>query len=102
MTDLVHHDEQVKQDEDLEQDEDNASDMQNHVVSRGLVNRWTRHSVCRCKFLTFCRLQAPLRLRSRPLIRSQYCIEIGVCNGRMPIHHIFYDSPDVRKSHSAI
>src|SRR5262249_31221149 len=49
MTDLVHHDEQVKQDEDLEQDEDDASDMQNHVVSRGLVNRWTRHSVCRCK-----------------------------------------------------
>src|SRR5215472_15656 len=49
MTKLVHHDQQIKQDEDLEQDEDDASDMQNHVVSRGLVNRWTRHSVCRCK-----------------------------------------------------
>src|SRR5215471_17824711 len=49
MTKLVHHDQQIKQDEDFEQDEDDASDMQNHVVSRGLVNRWTRHSVCRCK-----------------------------------------------------
>src|SRR5215467_7403027 len=49
MPKLVHYDEQVKQNEDLEQDEDDASDMQNHVVSRGLVNRWTRHSVCRCK-----------------------------------------------------
>jgi hypothetical protein len=47
-------------------------------------------------------LQAPLRVRSRPLIGSQYCIEIGVRNERMPIHDIFDNSPDVWKSHFAI
>src|SRR5215470_2337702 len=49
MPNFVHHDEQVKNDEDLEQDEDDAGDMQNHVISRGLVKRWTCHSICRCK-----------------------------------------------------
>ena len=52
--------------------------------------------------LTFCRFNASLRLRSRPLIGSQYCIEIGVRNGRMFIHHIFYSLPDFGKSHFTI
>ena len=55
--------------------------LQNHVVSGESVNRWTRHFVCRCKSLNLLPVAASLRLRSRPLTGSQYCIEIGRVNG---------------------
>jgi hypothetical protein len=52
--------------------------------------------------LTFCRFNASLRLRSRPPIGSQYCIEIGVRNGRVLVHHLFNDPPDLGKPYFAI
>jgi len=102
MTELMYHDKQVKQDEDLEQDEDDASDMQNHVVSRCSVNRWTRHSVCRCKSFNAWPTARILALAPAPTDRLPILLEIGVCNGRVVVHHLFNNLPDFGKPYFAV
>ena len=106
MPELMHYDKQVKQDKDLEQDEDDAGDVQNHVFSgqRSVIG-WTRNRFRRWNSfqdITLQLLNVFLRLLPRPLIGCQYCIEIGVRNGRMPVHHLFNNLPDFRKPHFAI
>jgi hypothetical protein len=42
------------------------------------------------------------RFGARPLIGPQYCIEIGVRNARVPIHHFFDHLPDAGKGNFSI
>jgi hypothetical protein len=41
----------------------------------------------------------PARFLARPLIGPQYCIEIGMRNARVSIHHLAHHSPNLRKAH---
>ena len=40
-----------------------------------------------------------LRFLTRPLIGLQYRIQIGVRNGRMPVHDFFDNLPNIWKTH---
>ena len=42
-----------------------------------------------------------LRFFARPLIGLQYCIQIRVRNGCVPVHDFFDNLPDVLKTHLA-
>ena len=45
------------------------------------------------------RFNVSLRFLTRPLIGLQYCIQIGVRNGCVPVHDSFDNLPDTRKTH---
>ena len=47
--------------------------------------------------LTLQRFNVFPRLQARPLVGLQYRIEIGMRNGRMLVHHLPDDLPDLRK-----
>lgn len=52
--------------------------------------------------LTIHRFNMSLRFLTSPLIGLQYCIQIGVRNGRVPVHDFFNYLPNVRKTHLAV
>ena len=49
--------------------------------------------------LTIYRCNMSLRFFARPLIGLQYCIQIRVRNGCVPVHDFFDNLPDVRKTY---
>jgi hypothetical protein len=106
MAELVDDDEQIKKDEDLEDDEKDAKGV-NHiglVRKAGLQKTKAASNFREFHFLrpNLITLDGGTRFLARRQIGPQYCIEIGVRNVGVPVHHLFHRLPDARKRNSLL